>query len=205
MLRGKTHLARIAVREAQKNGHSLFAFLAYTSSNNTSALSIIHSLIFQLAADDTDLQSVVCHSSGGNFRNSVEDATQVFQALLCICGPVYITIDGLDEVEPNVRCRILKILLQLSSEIEKLGLLVSCRPESDLADLLKNSPATVRVDDLNTGGIQAYITQRKKELYHEREFFPEAQNEMDALLAPLATKSKGSCMTLLENTCSLFP
>jgi hypothetical protein len=193
----------LAVCETQKKGYSLFAFLTYACSKTT-ALSILHSLIFQLAANDADLQTIVCHSSGEKFRSSVEEATSVFRALLYGSKQVYITIDGLDEVEPVARCRILKILLQMASEIGTLGLLVSCRPEADLTDLLKDNSATIRVNDLNFGGIEAYITQRKLVLYNEREFIPEAQNEMDALLAPLATKSEGLYVIPLGYTRSLF-
>lgn len=189
-LLGKTYLAKSAVYEAQKKGCSLFAFLTFNSSG-TSAISLLHSLIFQLAADDVELQSIVCHSNSERFRSSVEGATEIFRALLCGSGPVYIIIDGLDEVELVVRGRVLKILLQLSSEIDALNLLVSCRSEADLTALLQDHAAVIRVNDLNVSGIEAYIRQRKLALYGEREFFPEAESEMNTLLAPLAAKSEG--------------
>jgi hypothetical protein len=192
LLVGKTHLARTVVHEAQGRGHSIFAFLSYTFSSSISTLSILHSLIFQLTADDFNLQSIVCHSSGEDFRRNLEVVQVVFKALLSSAGPVYISIDGLDEIDGSTRCRFLTILLQLSTEIDTLRVMISCRPEADLTSLLSEKCSTVRVNERNGGGIQSYITQRTLSWYEERAFYLEARKEMEALLAPLATKSKGT-------------
>ena len=191
LLVGKTHLARIAVYEAQKVGHSLFAFLSYTISSSISALSILHSLIFQLTTDNVDLQSIVAHSIGEDLRRDLDVAQGVFKTLLCSAGPVYISIDGLDEIAVVTRCRILGILLQFATEIDTLRVMISCRPEADLTSLLSEKCSTVRVNEQNGGGVQSYISQRTSSWYEERAFYPEARKEMKALLAPLAEKSKG--------------
>lgn len=188
---GKTHLARTVVHETRNKGHSLFAFLSYTHSSNTSALSILHSLVFQLSADEPILQSIVCQSSGESFRHSTEAVKAVLKTVLLSAGTVYITIDGLDEIDGASRCQILTILLQLTSEIDSLHLLISCRAESDLTSLLKDRCSTIRINDLNMGGIQSYITQRTMRWYKQREFYPDTENEMKSLLAPLALKAKG--------------
>jgi hypothetical protein len=106
-------------------------------------------------------------------------------------GIIYMTIDGLDEIESAPRCQILSILLQLSSDIDGLRLLVSCRAEADITSLLKGKCLSIRINELNTGGIQAFITQRTSKWYEERDFFPEARKEIENRLAPLADKSKG--------------
>jgi hypothetical protein len=188
---GKTHLARTVVHEAKGKGHSLFAFLSYIFSSSISTLSILHSLIFQLTADDFNLQSIVCHSSGEGFRRNLEVAQGVLKALLCSAGPVYISLDGLDEIDGSTRCRILTILLQLSTEIDTLRVMISCRPEADLTSILSEKCSTIRVNEQNGGGVQSYISQRTMSWYEERAFYPEARKEMETLLAPLATKSKG--------------
>jgi hypothetical protein len=191
LLVGKTHLARTVVHEAKGKGHSLFAFLSYIFSSSISTLSILHSLIFQLTADDFNLQSIVCHSSGEGFRRNLEVAQGVLKALLCSAGPVYISLDGLDEIDGSTRCRILTILLQLSTEIDTLRVMISCRPEADLTSILSEKCSTIRVNEQNGGGVQSYISQRTMSWYEERAFYPEARKEMETLLAPLATKSKG--------------
>jgi hypothetical protein len=186
------------VHDARNRGHSLFAFLSYKHSASVSAISVLHSLVFQLSADDAMLQAIVCQSSGESFRHDIEAAESVFKTLLISAGDVFLTIDGLDEIESFPRRQILKILLRLSSEVDGLRLLVSCRAEFDILNLLKGNCSSIRIDELNTGGIQAFITQRTSEWYEERDFFPEARQEIENLLAPLAKKSKGMAHWRIE-------
>jgi hypothetical protein len=157
---GKTYLARTVVHETRKRGHSLFTFLTYTDSTNISALSVLHSLVFQLSDDEPTLQSIVCQSAGENFRHNIEAAKSVFKTLSSSAGTLYITIDGLDEIESAQRCQILSILLQFSSEFDGLHLLFSCRAEADITSLLKGKCLSIRINELNTEGIQAFFTQR---------------------------------------------
>ena len=96
-------------------------------------------------------------------------------------------MDEIDEVE---RGRLLKQLLQLCETCEDAKIFISSRAEDDISRLLKDK-ATIRVDDRNAGSIQRYVTQRIREWFLERMFLPEAQTEIQALLAPLSSKSKG--------------
>jgi hypothetical protein len=122
----------------------------------------------------------------------------VFKTLASSAGTLYITIDGLDEIEAAPRCQILATLLQFSSEIDGLRLLVSCRAEADIASVLKGKCSSLRIDEFNTGGIRAFITQRTSKWYNERDFFPDAQQEIASLLAPLADKAKGTKSSVCE-------
>jgi hypothetical protein len=134
----------------------------------------------------------VCNSSGEDFRRNVDVALDVFRALVCSAGPVYISVDGLDEIDGSIRCRILSILLSLSTDIDTLRVMVSCRPEADIKSLISEKCCTIRVDEQNSGGVQSYISQRTLRWYEEREFYPEARKEMETLLAPLPAKSQGT-------------
>jgi hypothetical protein len=154
-------------------------------------MSILHSLIFQISADDPILQSIVCHSSGETFRHDMEAVKSVFKTVSSSTGALYITIDGLDEIDSAPRRQILSILLQFSSEIDDLRLLVSCRAEADITSTIKEKCSNIRINELNTEGIRAFVTQRTSKWYSERGFLPEAQKEMTSLLVPLANKSKG--------------
>jgi hypothetical protein len=122
----------------------------------------------------------------------MDTAKSVFKTLASSAGNFYITIDGLDEIEAAPRHQILIILLQFSSEIDGLRLLVSSRVEADIASCLKGRCSSLRLDEFNTEGIRAFITQRTAKWFNERGFVPEAQKEMASLLAPLADKSKGT-------------
>jgi hypothetical protein len=185
-------LAATVVHEARKRAHSLFAFLTYTHSTNISALSILHTLVFQLSADNPTLQSILCQSSGENFRCNIEAAKSVFKTVASSAGTLYITLDGLDEIEKAPRSKILEILLQFSSEIDGLRLLVSCRAEGDITRALKGKCSSIRIDEHNTEGIHTFITQHTSKWYNERGFRPEVRKEIGSLLAPLADKSKGT-------------
>ncbi|PVI01812.1 hypothetical protein DM02DRAFT_590626 [Periconia macrospinosa] len=205
---GKTHLARAVVHEVQSKGHSLFAFLSYKATNSISTMSLFHSLIFQLSADDSDLQSIVCNSSGAEFRRNPENVQSVFRTLLSSTGPVYVILDGLDEIDGSKRCRILQGMLQLSAEIDTLRVLISSRPEADLMSLMRDKCSEIRVDAFNVGGIQSYVSQRTSAWYKERQFSPEVRNEMETLLAPLVAKSKGMFLyakVVLDSIDSLEP
>ncbi|RYP49270.1 hypothetical protein DL768_004993 [Monosporascus sp. mg162] len=114
---GKTFLSSTVIERTKTCGRALFAFLSYTLSSSTSALSIFHSLVFQLASDDDDLRAIVCESIGEDLRSSTEGAVDVFKQLLAYAGLVYIIIDGLDEIEELERGRLLKYLLGLYGRI----------------------------------------------------------------------------------------
>ena len=170
---------------------TIYAFLSYTLSSSSSALSILHSLIFQLASDHDDLQTVVCQSSRESLKSSIDTAISLLTNLLGYTGPVYIVIDGVDEIDEIERRRLLKQLLHLSEACEGAKILISSRPEADIGEMIKDK-ATIRVDSRNGGSIQTFVTQRTQEWFRERNFLPEAQAEIQSLLAPLASNSKGA-------------
>jgi hypothetical protein len=151
----------------------------------------MHSLIFQLASDNEDLQAIICGSSRSNLRSSISATKDLLVALIRAAGTVYITIDGLDEIDGVERSSLLKNLLQLINECDGAKVLISSRPEADITGMLKEKSTTLRVDDRNAGSIQRFITEHMQKWFKERDFLPEAQHEIERLLAPLASKSKG--------------
>jgi len=179
------------VEETRKLGQSLFAFLSYTHASNTSALSIFHSLIFQLASEDDDLQTVVCESSREKLKTNVEVAAKLFSDLLACAGLVYVVIDGLDEIKELERGLLLKHLLAVSRDAEDVRICISSRPEADLKTYLDEKADTVRVDTQNAGSIQKFVDHQTQKWLHDRNASPAAAAEVQRLLAPLAWKSKG--------------
>lgn len=175
--------------ETKSRGRVAFAFLSYTSA--TSALSILHSLIFQLASNDDDLKTVVCASCREDLKSNLDDAVRLLTSLLSCTGPVYIIVDGVDEIDEVERGRLLNQLLAILKSCEVTKILVSSRIEADLTDILQEAAITIRVDHRNSGSIQAFVNRITRKWYKEREFLPEAQAEIEGLLAPLASNSKG--------------
>ncbi|KAH7359598.1 NACHT domain protein [Pyrenochaeta sp. MPI-SDFR-AT-0127] len=188
---GKTFLSSNAVNETQNHGRTLYAFLSYTFSNNVSALSIIHSLIFQLASFDDDLQAILCQSSRQSLKSSIDASKTLLSTLLHRAGPVFIIVDGLDEIDRIERSRLLKYLLDIGKDCSETKLLISSRPEADITDILRDQSKVIRVDNRNSGSIQTFITHHTLTWFEERQFLPEAQADIERFLAPLASNSRG--------------
>jgi hypothetical protein len=171
----------------------MFAFISYNLASSTSALSILHTLIFQLTSYEDDLQEILYESNHKDLKSSMDVAVNILTTLLAYAGPVYVIIDGLDEIGEIDRYRLLTRLITLSANCSNMKALVSSRPEYDIEQLLKEE-ASVRIDRQNVGSIQAFVTQRTQEWFREREFFPEAQKEIQGLLVSLASASKGEIL-----------
>jgi hypothetical protein len=136
------------------------------------------------------LQDVLCQSGSENLKSSVDAAANLLRTLLVCAGPTYIVIDGMDEIDEIERCRLLKQLLELSKTCKDVKILLSSRAEADITDLLKNQ-VSIRVDSRNAGSIQTFVKQRTEKWFSECNFLPEAQAEIQGLLAPLASNAKG--------------
>ncbi|KAK1830451.1 hypothetical protein QBC39DRAFT_354018 [Podospora conica] len=190
---GKTCLSTTVIQSAQSRGKTLFIFLTYTLADKTSALSVFHSLIFQLASQDEMRQSVVCNSSLEKLRTSLEVAETLLSNLVLACKePVYIVVDGLDEISEGQRCLLVKRLMTLLDALEGLRVCLSSRPEADLKRCLANQPKSIlRVDAENAEAIQVYVDQWTKNWLRDREADEDFKSEALRLLAPLALKSKG--------------
>jgi hypothetical protein len=190
---GKTFLSTTAIQSARGRGKALFIFLTYTLANRTSALSVFHSLIFQLASQDEILQSVVCKSSLEDLRSSLAVAEKLFSDLVLACNePVYIVVDGLDEIGEAERCLLVQRLMTLLDIFEGLRVCMSSRPEADLKRCLADHPkSTLRVDAENSGSIQVYVNRWTEDWLQRRQTSGEFESELRRLLAPLAWKSKG--------------
>ena len=196
---GKTFLSSIVVDTTKSLGKTTFAFLSYTLSSSTSALSIIHSLIFQLTSDDDDLQAVLCQSSRENLKNSINVATSLLATLLDCAGPVYIVIDGLDEIDERERGKLMREFLDISKNCADTKILVSSRPEADITATLFDKVVTIRVDKRNAGSIQAFVNWHTQKWFLNRAFLPEGEAEIQRLLAPLASNSKGILYYTMAN------
>lgn len=189
---GKTFLAGIVINKAKTAGRAIFAFLSHDVSGSTSALSILHSLIFQLTFDDDDLQAALSQSSRENLKNSIAVAVGLLTTLLNCAGPVYIIIDGVDEIDEVERERLLRHLIDLSKNCEEAKILISCRPDADIKQILDSAAISIRVDNRNAGGIQAFINRQSQRWFQIRNFLPDERADIERLLAPIAANAKGT-------------
>ncbi|KAN0108843.1 hypothetical protein V8E51_008585 [Hyaloscypha variabilis] len=188
---GKAYLSSTVVDHALSKGRTLFAFLSYKFSSSISALSIIHSLIFQLTSDDDDLQAILCQSASKELRRELKRAVELLTTLLTTTGPVFIVIDGIDEIDEIERRRLLQHLLELSNDCDDVKVLVCSRIEDDIDAILRGKAVKIRIDDRNAGSIQAFVSRQVQEWFLSRDFLSEARTEIQGLLAPLSSKANG--------------
>jgi len=114
-----------------------------------------------------------------------------FKSLLDCAGPTYLVLDGLDEIELPERRQLLSELVKLRSECKTARILISSRAESDIERVLGALPR-IRVDHHNSGSIQVFVERQSAEWFAQRDFFPQEKREIEALLAPVASKSEGT-------------
>ncbi|PMD44746.1 hypothetical protein L207DRAFT_552817 [Hyaloscypha variabilis F] len=188
---GKTYLSSTVIDHALSKGRTLFAFLSYKFSSSISALSIIHSLIFQLTSDDDDLQAILCQYASKELRRELKRAVELLTILLTTTGPVFIVIDGIDEIDEIERRRLLQHLLELSNDCDNVKVLVCSRIEDDIDAILRGKAVKIRIDDRNAGSIQAFVSRQVQEWFLSRDFLSEARTEIQGLLAPLSSKANG--------------
>ncbi|KAF5968445.1 Nacht domain-containing protein [Fusarium bulbicola] len=189
---GKTLLASSVIKHTQslKGTHTVFAFLTYLDSH-ISALSVLHSLIFQLASTSLSLKTILCQSDLQHLGTDFSTTATLFQTLMQTAGAVRVIIDGLDEIEPAQRSRLIKELVRLSDECEECHILLTSRAESDISRDLGGKTTDLHVDRNNAGSIQTFVNQAMTEWFREREFIPEVQAQLQGWAAPLAFRAKG--------------
>lgn len=178
--------------------HTAFAFLSHAFSSSISAVSVLHSLLFQLASQHENLQDVLCHSTNEQVKSNVTAAVDTLKAVLDCAGHVFLIIDGLDEID-EVECGVLlKQLLHLSHECHETRIFVSSRREEDIMAILEGNSEMVRADGRNEESIQAFTDYQLKQIFQSRRFPPQIQDEIKRSLAPLASKAKGRRHAFLQ-------
>ncbi|KAH7255143.1 uncharacterized protein BKA55DRAFT_563482 [Fusarium redolens] len=189
---GKTLLASSVIKHAQQlqGAHTVFAFLTYLDSS-ISALSILHSLIFQLSSNSLTLKTLLCQSDLQQLGNDFNVAATLFQTLIQSAGVVRLIIDGLDEIDPTQRSRLIKELVRLSGECEECHILLTSRHESDISRDLDGKAINIQVDQKNAGSIQVFINQTMGEWFKDRGFVEDIRDQLQGWAAPLASRAKG--------------
>nr|RBQ99031.1 hypothetical protein FVER53263_03349 [Fusarium verticillioides] len=188
---GKTLLASSLIKHTQSLDltHTVFAFLTYLDSH-ISAISILQSLIFQLASTSLSLKTIMCQSTLQHLGSDFKVASALLQTLIQSAGVVHLIVDGLDEIEPVQRSRLLKELVRLGYECGECRILFASRPESDVIRELDGKTTDLQVDKNNAGSIQIFVNKTMIEWFKERGFIPEVQDQLQCWAAPLAFHAK---------------
>lgn len=167
-----------------------FAFLTYKD-EKISALSILHSLIFQLAERDDERVDVVCESMGEELKNNLIAARDLLKSLILHAGSVCLVIDGVDEISKSERGRIVLELLGLVKSCDGLRVIFSSRPEADLTRALDNTTVVIQIHDHNEQNIEWYVKESTQKMFKDRGILRRDHDEIKKLLALIARRAKG--------------
>ncbi|KAF3059730.1 hypothetical protein GL218_04847 [Daldinia childiae] len=189
---GKTVLSSAIIDQLRnvQGTKTAFAFLTYQEAK-TSALSTIHSLIFQLAERNEDLMAIVCESMGRDLRGNINGAGDILSSLIHYAGLVYLVIDGVDEVSETERGRLITELLRLVGICGTLRIILSSRPEADLTRLLDDKAAVIQIHDHNKRSIEDYVIERAQYIFGNRRVPLDKKAKIMKLLEPLASRAEG--------------
>ena len=151
-------------------------------------------MLFQLPSgpDDDDLKAAVSQGVQGDLRHNISAVANLLKTLLDCAGPVYIIIDGVDEMDQIERGILLRQLLDISNGSKETKIFFSCREEADISRILTSKTFQIRVDHRNSGSIQCFVTNETHHWFESREFLPGEVAEIERLLAPVAANAKGT-------------
>jgi hypothetical protein len=160
---------------------------------DTAAISIMHSLLFQLAARDANIQVMLADSDRSDLKTNTKVAMELLADALKCAGDTFVVIDGLDEVDEFQRKQFLTTIMEISdaSTDPKLKVCISSRAEDDIAKILEPRAATISVDKENTPAIFTYVNSRYEEWMANSDFLNEGASEIKSLLQPVCIKAKG--------------
>ena len=153
---------------------TFFAFLSYNDPEHSTCLKVLHSLIFQVLFDEPELRPVVLEAYDLSYRQLNSDVTYVvklLKSLLHNSSPVYLVIDGLDEADEHQRQDLLKSILSIQEDCGHVRFFLSCRIETDIAQILSNGFIPIKVDENNAEDITVYVRNEFKRLIDQMRRF----------------------------------
>ena len=195
---GKTILAAAIIEHLAEKEVVLFTFANFRNARTTTAIGVLHSIIFQIALMHPlhrDLKPIVSESYDTNprfFQGRSAYLGQLLQELLQQVKNPYIVLDGIDEMELIERQQLLKTMMNLHNQHVTLEMLLSSRDEPDISKALGAKAISLRVDQVNSGEIEAYVSQRVETWASGRDLDDCTLQTVKSLLHPVALKAKGS-------------
>jgi hypothetical protein len=217
---GKTVLSSTIVGRAEKlSRNTLFAFLSFQNRERTTTLKVLQSFIFQLLYEHRDLQPMLYHANPRKISSSQAFAQSLLVDLLQCIGstkpeqsraavpidpndssqsssvnpiePVYVILDGVDEIKEYERGILLQSLLEILENCESMKLLISSRAEVDISKIMGQRTEPIRIDHKNSQDIDSYVRARVSTWLSGLGFDSATSNEIRDLVKPIIGKSEG--------------
>ena len=137
----------------------LFLFFSH-SDPAPSRVQALHSLLFQALKDEASLRPEVFAAYSANERKFGSNTGWVRGLLSKVLrdAPMFIVVDGLDELTETLRCDIARDLFEVVQSCDQVRLLVSSRDESDLRTQFASQRAVqIRVQENNSSDVKQYV------------------------------------------------
>lgn len=201
---GKTFLSSSIIESLVAEGKpTVFAFLNYQCQESFSTLQLLHSFIWQMALDHKTLQAPLISAHQEDYRRFNSDIgfiKDLFSQFVDSIPTLFIVIDGLDEITPVERFQLLRIILEILKEKGNVKILISSRPEDDIARTIAQEAQPLRVHSCNGLDIEAYVDRRASCLVSDISLFdPSLAQEISSLMKAVAAKAEGNYIfTLLS-------
>jgi hypothetical protein len=147
--------------------------------------------LFQLSSDEPSVQPLLTEFNKRDLKSNTKAVAELLKTAISAVGPVFVIVDGVDEIDASERTHLLYILLETLKESSEMKLCFSSRAEDDINRIIGTRAEVIRVDRKNSGSIQSYVNDRTKRLIDKHQLSPAAESEIKSLISPLAANSKG--------------
>ncbi|KAI1386580.1 uncharacterized protein F4822DRAFT_431452 [Hypoxylon trugodes] len=166
---GKTFLVGNLIRRLRANGQGvLFAFLSHDNQSDGDTVKVFHSFLFQVLEDNAGCRPVLNEASQTNSRKLKSDSDFVMDLLCNVLhglGPMFIVLDGLDELNESSWKHLLLGIMQINDRCPETKLLISSREEREIALRLGDKALPLRIDHNNSEDIEAFVQLERMFIY----------------------------------------
>lgn len=158
---------------------------------------MLHSLLFQaLVRHRTSVLAIheAYNADRQKFNGDVDYNTDLFCRVVEDSGPVYVIVDGLDEIEECRRRPLLRTLLKVVDLCGNVKLLISSRKEHDILEICCSRAVSLVLNERNSKDIEQYVQQQGEEWTDELRSYGADQadcNEVRNELQKIVIKSEG--------------
>jgi ATP/maltotriose-dependent transcriptional regulator MalT len=178
----------------QRNEGVLFAFLSHQQRDVSSILDILKSFIFQLLYEYPGLRPVMQKAYDEDFRelqSSLEYNQQLFCNLIESAGPMFVIIDGLDEILEKERKAALNCFIEITKKCSNFKVMISSREESDISHILRSRAILLKIGSKNSRDISRYCDNQISAWLDNLDVDERTSKELTALAKGVTNNSKG--------------
>ncbi|KAM6529098.1 hypothetical protein FALCPG4_010048 [Fusarium falciforme] len=191
-LPGKTFLTKDLVQQLQLGGrHVLSVFLTYQC--GATRVSILQSLLFKAAEYELPWRYRIHELDVSRHYTDPERLKTLLCDIFKTSSEKFVTIDGLDEIDKDVRKAVLGDLFEALGCCPRLRLLISSRDEYEIEKELYSRSVSLCVHRENKSDIADYVSSRGDDFIHGID--PELDgcvfSEIKQLIQSIAEKANG--------------